>query len=166
MNRDVTIRDVAKEAGVSVCCVSWVLRDHPRCSEIGEKTRQRVLETAEKLGYRRNQLAYATRTGHINTIAVILDFNRLRNFSPLNQIIAGIMMETTSRSYSVKIFPDSDLENSFRSIVENRIGKMISMSVYLPSAPPNWLKNILWSWFMPMNTGTASFPRSMWTMLK
>ena len=47
-----TIRDVAKAAGVSAATVSRVLREDPTLS-VQQETRQRVFETAEKLGYRK-----------------------------------------------------------------------------------------------------------------
>ena len=129
MAKNITIYDLSKAAGVSTCCVSWVLRDHPRSREVGEKTRQRILELAEKMGYRRNQLASATRTGRVNTIAVILDLMKYQNVIPFNQIMAGIMTESSSRRQSVKVFPEDELENTFRQIVENRINDVIMLSV-------------------------------------
>ena len=82
MRKKVTIYEISKEAGVSTCCVSWVLRNHPRSSEVSEKTRRRILETAEKMGYHRNQLAAAIRIGKVNTIAVILNFEKTRFKEP------------------------------------------------------------------------------------
>lgn len=43
-----TIRDIAREAGVSVTAVSFVLNDKPG---ISEKTRDRILATASRLGW-------------------------------------------------------------------------------------------------------------------
>ena len=129
MTQNITIYDLSKAAGVSTCCVSWVLRDHPRSREVSEKTRQRILELAEKMGYRRNQLASATRTGRVNTIAVILDLMKYQNVIPFNQIMAGIMTESSSRRQSVKVFPEDELEDTFRQIVENRINDVIMLSV-------------------------------------
>ena len=129
MGKNVTIRDIAQETGVSVCCVSWVLNGHPRSQSVSEPTRKRVLDCARKLGYRRNQLASATRTGQVNTIAVIWSFKPGMDSAPVNQVMHGIMMETSVRKFNIKIFSDDDLENSFRSIAENRIDKVISTSV-------------------------------------
>ena len=46
----VTIRDVAERAGVSVASVSLVLNQKE--SRISEETKQRIIETADALGYR------------------------------------------------------------------------------------------------------------------
>lgn len=129
MKKNVTIRDVAGEADVSVCTVSWVLCNHPRCREVGEKTRKRILETAAKLGYRRNMLASATRTGLITTIAVLLDPVQYRTTIHFNWIVNGILLEASFRKYSVKLFSEKKLDDSFRQIVENRIDKVIMIGV-------------------------------------
>ncbi|MDV2582242.1 LacI family DNA-binding transcriptional regulator [Alkalibacillus haloalkaliphilus] len=50
----VSIKDVAKKAGVSVGVVSKALNNYP---DVGEKTRQRVLETANELEYSPNRVA-------------------------------------------------------------------------------------------------------------
>ncbi|MBE6373189.1 MAG: LacI family transcriptional regulator [Lentisphaerae bacterium] len=129
MARKATIYDISKSVGVSTCCVSWVLRNHPRSREVGPETRRRILQTADEMGYVCNQLASATSTGKVNTIAVILDFNVMQNQFTANQIMTGIVMETARRGLSVKVFSEDDLENAFRVILGDRIGKVISASV-------------------------------------
>lgn len=123
-----TIKDIAAAVGVNHCVVSHVLHNDAYAAKVRPETRQRILELARKMGYRRNSMASAIRTGQVNTIAVILNFNDLQN-SSMNQIMSGIMVETAERKYSVKVFSDSDLVNAFQIIVENRIDKVISMSV-------------------------------------
>ncbi|MBO5193971.1 MAG: LacI family DNA-binding transcriptional regulator, partial [Bacteroidales bacterium] len=74
---NVTIRDVAEAAGVSVSLVSFVLnaRRGPNgeylCSA-SDETARRVVAVAEKLGYHRNMAASALRSGHSETIGVIV----------------------------------------------------------------------------------------------
>ena len=55
----VNIRQVAKEAGVSMGTVSRVLNNKPG---VGEGTRQRVLAVAQELGYSRVRLPSSTVT--------------------------------------------------------------------------------------------------------
>ena len=62
----VTIKDVAKEAGVSVATVSYVFND---IDVVGAKTRARVLQVAEKLGYRPHVLAKNLRSQRSHTLA-------------------------------------------------------------------------------------------------
>jgi LacI family transcriptional regulator len=54
MPKVVTIKDIAREAGVSPSLVSFVFNGKNR---VGEQTRQRILEVADRLGYRTGQAA-------------------------------------------------------------------------------------------------------------
>lgn len=65
----ITIRDVAKQAGVSVATVSRVLNSHRSSSE---KARLAVQSAVEKLGYYPNANAKALAMQHNDTIGVVV----------------------------------------------------------------------------------------------
>jgi LacI family transcriptional regulator len=65
----VTIRDVAKVAGVSTGTVSNVLN---RPEIVAETTRQRVLDAVESTGFIRNTQAYQLRGGRSHTVGVVV----------------------------------------------------------------------------------------------
>lgn len=65
----VTLKDVAKRAGVSIATVSRVMSNS---DAVADKSRQRVLEAIEELGYYSNELARGLRQEKINAVAVIL----------------------------------------------------------------------------------------------
>lgn len=67
--RRVTIKDIARMAGVSVTTVSRALNDAP---EINPETRERILELCRKEGYRTNLLARSLISNRTNVIGVIL----------------------------------------------------------------------------------------------
>lgn len=74
--KKITIKDVAREAGVSVTLVSFVMnakmgKDGRLDCPVNPDTATRVLEVAKRLGYRRNAAAASLRSGRSNTIAVI-----------------------------------------------------------------------------------------------
>ncbi len=71
-SRSVTIRDVARSAGVSHQTVSRVLNAHPN---ISARTRSRVLAAMERLDYRPSRVARALANGRSGTIGVILTDN-------------------------------------------------------------------------------------------
>lgn len=75
--KKVTIRDVAREAGVSVTLVSFVMnakmgKDGRLDCPVNPDTAERVLQVAKKLGYRRNNAAASLRSGRSHSIAVIV----------------------------------------------------------------------------------------------
>lgn len=64
----VTVKDVAKAAGVSAATVSRVVNDDPR---ISDKTREKVLRSIENLGYKLNSIARSLKTNKSYTIGFI-----------------------------------------------------------------------------------------------
>ncbi len=67
----VTIKDVAKAAGVSIATVSYVLNDTPG-QAISDDTKKKVLQFANLLGYECNVTARFLATGKSGTIAAVI----------------------------------------------------------------------------------------------
>jgi DNA-binding LacI/PurR family transcriptional regulator len=64
-----TIKDIAREAGVSIQTVSRVLNDHP---DVAIETRQRVQALIERMGYQPNALARSMISQRTHTLGVII----------------------------------------------------------------------------------------------
>lgn len=64
----VSMKDIARACGVSVATVSKALNGQP---DIGEETRARVCETAQKMGYMTNSAARALKTNRTYHIGVL-----------------------------------------------------------------------------------------------
>ncbi len=65
----ITIKDIARELGISPSTVSRALKDHP---DISVQTKKAVNELAEKLNYQPNIVALNLRQKKTNTIGVII----------------------------------------------------------------------------------------------
>jgi len=78
---DVSIRDIARQAGVSITTVSRIL-NQDETLKIMESTRDRVMETAQVLGYQANFFAAALRS-HRTGIIGALSPNLSGTFLPL-----------------------------------------------------------------------------------
>lgn len=72
MQQRITIKDIAAEVGVSHPVVSTVLRGGNSTTKVGEQTRKRVLEAAERLGYQNDILARSFRNQRSYLIGVLL----------------------------------------------------------------------------------------------
>lgn len=66
----VTIKDIARETGLSPTTVSMVLNNKPH--RLAEETRQRVWEVAKQMKYRPNSMAASLRTQKTKTIGMII----------------------------------------------------------------------------------------------
>lgn len=69
MKKDITIYDIAESIGVSPTTVSRALSNHPR---VKDKTKKRIFEAAQKLGYQSNIFATNLRRKHTFNIGVIV----------------------------------------------------------------------------------------------
>ena len=110
--KKITIKDVAREAGVSVTLVSFVMNakvgeDGRLDCPVNPETAARVLEVAKRLGYRRNAAAASLRSGRSNTIAVITT-------DIANNFFAGISryIEDKSAEYGYTVLFCSSDENA------------------------------------------------------
>lgn len=99
----VTIKDIAKIAGVSVTTVSKVINDYP---DIGEKTKARVLKIIDQENYRPNAIARSLSTNKSNTIGIfITDHSNYGIRHPVfRDIIYAIEKTFFDREYDVIIF--------------------------------------------------------------
>ncbi len=67
--KHVTIKDIARQLSISVSTVSRALVDD---KNIRKETKEKVLETAKRLGYKPNPVATNLKYGHTNTVGVIV----------------------------------------------------------------------------------------------
>lgn len=100
--KEITIYDIAKKLNISASTVSRGLQDSP---EIGSKTKKKILDTAEKMGYRVNHHARNLRQQQSKTIGVIV--HELKsNF--ITSVLAGIEKITTEAGYDILIAHSSE----------------------------------------------------------
>jgi LacI family transcriptional regulator len=86
MSQRVTMEDIARQSGVSLATVSLALRDKPG---INEETRQRVIEAARTLGYRRRPINDGATTA-LQQVGVIIRA-RAGDLPQTNQFYAPVL---------------------------------------------------------------------------
>lgn len=97
-----TLRDVAVAAGVSTASVSRAL--DPNSPYVSAALRTRVMEAADRLGYRPNASARATTTGATAIVAVLVSDIR----DPYNAEIVNGVIEQAGRSGLLATFTGTD----------------------------------------------------------
>ncbi|MGL1889605.1 MAG: LacI family transcriptional regulator [Reichenbachiella sp.] len=93
----ITIKDLARELGISPSTVSRALKDHP---DISPATKKLVNELAKKLDYEPNAIATSLRSQKTNTIGVIIP--EIVHFF-FSTVISGIEEVAYKKGYTVMI---------------------------------------------------------------
>ncbi len=101
-----TIKDVAREAGVSIATVSYVLNN---TGAVSEATRQRVLDAVNKLGYRPSVIAKGLQARESRMFGYSWHPMPPNQFNPILEKFLHSMAEAAARhDYHVLTFPCSD----------------------------------------------------------
>ncbi len=127
MKAHITIKDLAKELGLSPSTISRALKDHP---DISPETKRVVKELAEKLKYRPNLLAQGLRNRKTNTIGVIIPEFIHFFFST---IVSGIEDVAYAKGYNVILCQSAETYErevtDTRALWNSRVdGMLISIS--------------------------------------
>ena len=129
MNRpkEITIYDLARELNISIATVSRALKDDP---VVSKKTKKRIFELAEEMGYRSNHFARNLRNQRTDTIGVIVP--RLNSYF-MSTVIAGIENIANSQDYNLIISQSSESAAkemaSARTMFNNRVdGLLVSLA--------------------------------------
>lgn len=77
MSKNITIKDIAREAGVSIALVSFVMNNRVEADgkqkyRVSETTKEKILEVARRLNYQPSSAARMLRKGRTHVIGVIL----------------------------------------------------------------------------------------------
>jgi len=103
--RRTTIADVAREAGVNKGTVSRALRGIPG---VGPSTRERIIETADRLDFSASHLATALASGQSRTVGIVLPTLRSWYFSEFASGASEILSPAGFRVELINLDVDSD----------------------------------------------------------
>src|SRR5690606_13315386 len=122
----VTIKDIARELGISPSTVSRALKDHP---DISPDTKKAVNALAEKLNYQPNIVALSLRQSKTNTIGVIIP--EIVHFF-FSTVISGIEDVAYSAGYNVILAQSNESQtreiSDIKALFNSRVDGML-MSV-------------------------------------
>src|SRR5690349_7858092 len=125
--KEVTIYDLARKLNVSIATVSRALKDDP---VVSKKTKKKIFDLAEEMGYRYNHFARNLREQRTYTIGVIVP--RLNSYF-MSTVIAGIESVANSEGYNLLISQSSEScvqeSASARTMFDNRVdGLLVSLA--------------------------------------
>ncbi|MFS1512581.1 LacI family DNA-binding transcriptional regulator [Chengkuizengella sp. SCS-71B] len=136
----VTIKDIAKQLGISVSTVSRALNDH---SDIKKETKMKVLETVKKLNYRPNSIARSLIHQRTYTVGLMIPDITDPFFSTIS---VGAQELLSEQGYQVIIgntLRDSDKEKRFiESALERKMDGLIITPDHVDEELVDMLSNI------------------------
>ena len=118
MEKKVTVKDVAREAGVSVATVSYIMNNRSD-QKISEATRKKVLQIANLLNYRPSHAAVSLATGRTNVVGVAYALNPdtpSRNME-INHFVNMLIERMNRMKYDILFL---SIPNDDSSIITNR----------------------------------------------
>jgi LacI family transcriptional regulator len=124
MRRIITIRDVAKAAGVSIATVSKAMNGRVGMSDA---TRHKVQAAAKAVGFRRNDLAHALHRGTSRTVGIVSSDNFGRFTMP---IAAGLEERLTGEGMSVFLCNATEDEDLERKHISQLLAKRVDGLVF------------------------------------
>jgi LacI family transcriptional regulator len=125
--KEITIYDLARKLNVSIATVSRALKDDP---VVSKKTKKKIFDLAEEMGYRYNHFARNLREQRTYTIGVIVP--RLNSYF-MSTVIAGIESVANNEGYTLIISQSSESAgkevDSAKTMFNNRVdGLLVSLA--------------------------------------
>lgn len=125
--KEITIYDLAKKLNLSIATVSRALKDDP---VVSKKTKKKIAELAEEMGYRSNHFARNLRNQRTSTIGVIVP--KLNSYF-MSSVIAGIENVANNEGYNLIISQSSESFEKERecakTMFNNRVdGLLVSLA--------------------------------------
>lgn len=125
MTKNITIKDIAQRANVSVATVSYVLND---TRFVSPERRARVLEAVEELGYRPNLVARSLRQSRTKTIGLIVPDNSNPFFA---EIAKGVEDSGFEVGYSVMLCNSNAMPERELAYLEMLSAKQVDGIIFI-----------------------------------
>src|SRR5688500_556217 len=117
--KKVSIKDIARMAGVAPSTVSFVLNGKAKAMRISDSLAEKVVAVAEEQGYRPNQLAVSLRTGKSKILGLVVESISGHFFGSLAKVI-----EEEAEHYGYRVVYCSTDNNSKKG---HELIRMLSM---------------------------------------
>ena len=128
MKKRTSLKDIAREVGVSPALVSYVLNEK-KTGRINKEVAQKIKDTARELNYRTNEIARGLKTNKTNTIGFIV--SNIAN--PFSSNLARIVEDEAAKNNLTVLFGSSD-ENpaKFEKLVNTFLNRYVDGLIIAP----------------------------------
>lgn len=152
----ITIKDIARELGVSPSTVSRALKDNP---DISQETRDVIHKYAREHNYKPNVLALNLRTSRSNTIGVIIP-QLVHHF--FSCVLSGIERTAAEAGYNILVAQSNEeYEREVKSFTPSSPHGFAESSLRSPKTHPDMtITRNCWTTIFPSFSTTASVPVS------
>lgn len=145
MSQRVTMEDIARESGVSLATVSLVLRDKPG---INEGTRQRVIDVARTLGYRKMHIEriVSQRLHHVGMLHKVRTLDQPQHNQFYAPVVSGI--EAACRRHKINLLyatvavdEDNHPQELPRMLLEDNLDGLLLIGAFVDSTIERLMKH-------------------------
>ena len=127
--RKVSLKDIAKEIGVSTALVSYVLNNKAEEKRVGKEIANKIRKTAKKLNYRPNQIAKSLKTSKTHTIGLIV---ASLDYRFTNGIVSSIEAEARNNHYTVLLGSSDEDAEKFTDLINALIHRQVDGLILFP----------------------------------
>lgn len=162
MKKRILISDIARNLGVSVTTVSFILNGKAKEKRISDGLTKRVLDYVKKVGYKPNQLAQSLRTGQSKILGLIVEDISNPFFSNVAKYIERIAYDNgyhiiycsmdndgTKAKELIQLFydrqvdgyiitPPEGLEDTLASLIKNNV-PLVLFDRYIPELETHYV---------------------------
>jgi LacI family transcriptional regulator len=124
----VTIKDIAKEIGVSYATVSRALNDHP---DVNDDTKKKVLRISKEMGYKPNDIARGLVRQETNTIGLLIP-DITNPFYP--QVARGVEEAAAAAGYNVFLCNTNWNKEREKHYIDALLQKQVDGLIMTPSS--------------------------------
>ena len=155
----ITLKDVAREAGVHISTASRALNEETR-SGLSAETADRVIAAAELLGYQPHPFARGLRTNTTRSVGMVVP-DLISPFIP--PILAGAQHSLAEVGYSLLIGSDDEspsrTKTALETFLDRRVDGLIVANAQLEfTSPEPILRNTVPTVLVSRSVENASFP--------
>lgn len=130
MKKKVSLKDIAKELGVSTTLVSFVMNNKEKEGRVGKEMARKIRETAERLNYQPNYIARSLRNKKTQTIGLIVADISNPFFANLARIIED---EANRNNYTVIIGSSDESPEKMEKVLNFLISRQVDGFIIVPT---------------------------------